>query len=190
MKKKVFSLICCVMLSLTTMAQEHLKFKGIPITGSMSSFCQQLKDKGFTQTGTEDNVKAFVGNFTGRKANVAVGATDDGKSVYSVVALFDASKEWNTLVNTYEYYKEIYTRKYGQPTNSVEKNARSEDGNTSSMLELNSGKVTYGSIWSTTGGTIEISIQKASMLFEGIVVINYRDSKNTENKIQKDMEDI
>ena len=30
------------------MAQEHLSFKGIPIEGSMTAFCQKLKAKGFT----------------------------------------------------------------------------------------------------------------------------------------------
>lgn len=35
------------------MAQEHLSFKGIPIEGSMTEFCQKLKTKGFTSIGQE-----------------------------------------------------------------------------------------------------------------------------------------
>ena len=31
------------------MAQEHLSFKGIPIEGSMTAFCQKLKAKGCSQ---------------------------------------------------------------------------------------------------------------------------------------------
>ena len=103
-------------------AQPHLSFKGIPITGSMTSFCQQLKTKGFTQISSDNNITTFVGDFTGRQAYVAVGAADDGKNVHSVVVLFDPSEEWNTLVNTYDYYKEIYSRKYGNPAKSIEKN--------------------------------------------------------------------
>lgn len=87
------------------MAQEHLSFKGIPIEGSMTAFCQKLKAKGFTQMGRDNNVTMFTGDFTGRQATVGVGATDDGKSVHSVVVIFDESSEWNTLVNTYDYYK-------------------------------------------------------------------------------------
>ena len=37
--------------------------------------------------------------------------------------LFDPSGEWNALVNTYDYYKDLYTRKYGKPSISKEKNA-------------------------------------------------------------------
>lgn len=98
------------------MAQEHLSFKGIPIEGSMTAFCQKLKAKGFTQMGRDNNVTMFTGDFTGRQATVGVGATDDGKSVHSVVVIFDESSEWNTLVNTYDYYKGLYIRKYGEPS--------------------------------------------------------------------------
>ena len=48
------------------MAQEHLSFKGIPIEGSMTAFCQKLKAKGFTQMGRDNNVTMFTGDFTGR----------------------------------------------------------------------------------------------------------------------------
>ena len=39
-----------------------------------------------------------------------------GKNVFAVVVLFEPSGEWNTLVNTYDYYKDLYTRKYGKPS--------------------------------------------------------------------------
>lgn len=54
----------------------------------------------------------FSGDFTGRKATVGVTARGDGKNVFAVIVLFDSSGEWNTLVNTYDYYKDLYIRKY------------------------------------------------------------------------------
>ena len=48
------------------MAQEHLSFKGIPIEGSMTVFCQKLKVKGFTSIGSDNNLTLFTGDFTGR----------------------------------------------------------------------------------------------------------------------------
>ena len=118
------------------MAQEHLSFKGIPIEGSMTAFCQKLKAKGFTQMGRDNNVTMFTGDFTGRQATVGVGATDDGKSVHSVVVIFDESSEWNTLVNTYDYYKGLYIRKYGEPSACREHNPSRQDSNISLMYEL------------------------------------------------------
>ncbi len=191
MRTRILSLICGVLLAVTATAQPHLSFKGIPITGSMTSFCQQLKTKGFTQISSDNNITTFVGDFTGRQAYVAVGAADDGKNVHSVVVLFDPSEEWNTLVNTYDYYKEIYSRKYGNPAKSIEKNPSNSNSNISLMYELWQGRVVYGSLWEVEGGSIEISIEKSSEgINEGIVVIKYRDSQNIETKIQKDLEDI
>ena len=120
--KKILITLTVLFAVIDIMAQEHLSFKGIPIEGSMTEFCQKLKSKGFTSIGRENNITLFSGDFTGRQATVGVTATDDGKNVFAVVVLFDPSGEWNTLVNTYDYYKDLYTRKYGKPTISKENN--------------------------------------------------------------------
>ena len=103
--KKIFITLAVFFAAVNMMAQEHLSFKGIPIEGSMTEFCQKLKTKGFTSIGQENNISLFTGDFTGREATVGVTATDDGKNVFAVVVLFEPSGEWNTLVNTYDYYK-------------------------------------------------------------------------------------
>ena len=175
---------------ISIMAQEHLSFKGIPIEGSMTAFCQKLKAKGFTSIGRDNNLTLFTGDFTGRIATVGVTATDDGKDVFAVVVLFDPSGEWNTLVNTYDYYKDLYTRKYGKPSISKEKNPALSDSNTALMAEVHQGTVVYGSVWEVTGGDIQLSIEKSSGVYEGMVMIRYRDSQNIETKIQNDLDDI
>ncbi len=115
--KKILITLTVLFAVIDIMAQEHLSFKGIPIEGSMTEFCQKLKSKGFTSIGRENNITLFSGDFTGRQATVGVTATDDGKNVFAVVVLFDPSGEWNTLVNTYDYYKDLYTRKLWQADN-------------------------------------------------------------------------
>lgn len=189
MKKVIFTLTL-LFVTISVVAQEHLSFKGIPIEGSMTEFCQKLKAKGFTSIGRENNLTLFSGDFTGRKATVGVTATDDGKNVFAVIVLFDPSGEWNTLVNTYDYYKDLYTRKYGKPTVSKENNPARSDSNTALMAEVHQGTVVYGSAWEVTGGDIQLSIEKSSGIYEGMVMIRYRDSQNVETKIQKDLEDI
>ena len=191
--RKFTVLFAFMVIALTSYAQsnsEHLSFKGIPIEGSMSEFCQKLQDKGLTSIGSKNNLTLFTGDFTGRNATIGVTATDDGKSVFAVVVLFDPSGEWNTLVNTYTYYKALYTRKYGKPTISNENNPAHSDSNTALMAEVHQGTVVWGSAWEVTGGNIELSIEKTTGIYEGMVVIRYRDSQNVETKIQKDLEDI
>ena len=181
--KKILITLTVLFAVIDIMAQEHLSFKGIPIEGSMTEFCQKLKSKGFTSIGRENNITLFSGDFTGRQATVGVTATDDGKNVFAVVVLFDPSGEWNTLVNTYDYYKDLYTRKYGN-------NPAHLDSNTALMAEVHQGTVVYGSAWEVTGGDIQLSIEKSSGVYEGMVMIRYRDSQNIEAKIQNDLDDI
>lgn len=188
--RKLLITLTMLFAAINIMAQEHLSFKGISIEGSMTAFCQKLEAKGFTKMGRDNNVTMFTGDFTGRKATVGVTATDDGKNVFAVVVLFDPSGEWNALVNTYDYYKDLYTRKYGKPTISKENNPAHSDSNSALMAEVHQGTVVYGSIWEVAGGDIQLSIEKSSGLFEGMVMIRYRDAQNVETKIQKDLEDI
>ena len=188
--RKIFVTLTLFFAVINIMAQEHLSFKGIPIEGSMTAFCQKLKAKGFTSLGRDNNITLFSGDFTGRKATVGVTATDDGKNVFAVGVFFDPSGEWNTLVNTYDYYKDLYTRKYGVPTISKENNPALSDSNTALMAEVHQGTVVYGSAWEVTGGDIQLSIEKSSGVYEGMVMIRYRDSQNVEAKIQNDLDDI
>lgn len=189
MKKFLITLVL-VFAATNIMAQEHLSFKGIPIEGSMSAFCQKLKAKGFTSIGRDNKMTLFTGDFTGRNATVGVVATDNGKDVFAVGVMFDPSDQWNILVNTYDYYKDLYTRKYGNPTISKEYNPAHTDSNTALMAEVYQGKVVYGSTWEVPGGDIQLSIEKSTGFYEGMVMIRYRDSQNVEAKIQNDLDDI
>ena len=66
--KKLLITLAMLFAVINIMAQEHLSFKGIPIEGSMTSFCQKLKAKGFTSIGRDNNITLFTGDFTGCKA--------------------------------------------------------------------------------------------------------------------------
>lgn len=172
------------------MEQEHLLFKGIPIRGSIEEFCQQLEAKGFTTVASKDNTIFFSGDFTGQNVTIGVTSTNEGKDVFDVTVFFEPSDEWNILVKTYEYYKDLYSRKYGKPVFSKEENPALFNSNTSLMAEIHKGTVTYGSLWEVSGGSIHLSIGKTSNFLKGRIVIYYRDSQNIEAKIQKDLEDI
>lgn len=193
MMRKLIVSFAIMLITLTSYAQsgsEHLTFKGIPIEGSMTEFCQKLEKQGFTSIGSNNKVALFKGQFTGRNATIGVSATDDGKNVFTVAVFFDPSGEWNVLVNTYGYYKDLYTLKYSTPTISKEKNPAISNSNTALMGEVHSGTVVWGSLWEVTGGEIELSIDKTSGFYEGVVVIRYRDTQNLKTKIQKDLDDI
>ncbi len=170
-------------------AQNHLAFKGIPIAGSMELFTKRLKEKGFSRIDKNGSTYFFEGDFTGRAATVAVASTENG-NVYSVTVFFTPSEEWNKLVETYSYYKKLYIRKYGTPVVSKEIIKPIIDSNSAKMSEVYEGKVTWKSSWKDKGGDIELSIEKSDGIYEGVVVIYYKDSQNVEAKIKNDLEEI
>lgn len=189
MKKIIFT-ITLVLTTLTLMAQEHLSFKGIPITGTMTEFCQKLKAKGLKSLGYESRTAVFSGDFTEREATIGAVAANDGKNVLGVVVLFNPSNEWNTLEDTYNHYKALYTHKYGEPSLSQENNPAHSDSNTALMGAVHDGRVTYESTWEVAGGEIILSIEKSSGFYEGMVRILYRDSQNVETQMQHNLDEI
>lgn len=190
MKKNLLTFVVALF-TLSCMAQEHLSFKGIPIEGSMTEFCNKLEQKGFVKLEHKDGNSAtmFVGEFVGSEAIVGVNADDNGENVFSVAVIFQPSGEWKVLTETYDFYKNLYIRKYGKPTQVEEINMAQSDNNTSLMVQLNDRKATWASLWEITGGEIELYIEKTETLM-GAVVIRYRDAQNKEAVIQKYLEDI
>ena len=57
--KKIILVLTFFLTASNLMAQEHLSFKGIPIEGSMTEFCQKLKAKGFSPIDSENNMNCF-----------------------------------------------------------------------------------------------------------------------------------
>ena len=69
-----------------------------------------------------------------------------------------------------------------KPAISKEKNPALSDSNTALMAEVHQGTVVYGSAWEVKGGDIQLSIEKSSGIYEGMVMIRYRDSQNVRIK--------
>lgn len=187
--KKLFFTFVLLLAAIAMGAQEHLSFKGIPIDGSVKDFCEQLKAKGFTYVSSENNYMLFEGDFTGQNVHVGVASADGGESVFAVGVIFEPNGEWKELVKIYDHYKDLYTRKYGKPTISKEKNSCSLDVNWCLIGALNEGTVEWSSSWEVTGGTIDLSIKKAAY-DKGAIVIRYRDAQSMKAKVQNDLEEI
>ena len=176
------------------------------IVAKLWNLCNVLRDDGITyhQYVTELTYILFLkmAKETDVETKFAEGViTLEGDSLTAEQIAENAQKQiikdysWDVLkgksgIELYNYYKDLYTRKYGNPTISKEKNPAHSDSNTALMAEVHQGTVVWGSAWEVTGGDIELSIEKTSGIYEGMVMIRYRDSQNVETKIQKDLEDI
>ena len=62
MKQLVLSLLIAVC-TVCNAQTGHMKFKGVPMEGTLQSFTTKLKAKGFTPVGIQDGVSLLKGEF-------------------------------------------------------------------------------------------------------------------------------
>ena len=107
LKPLIFTFVLLLSFSTNIDAQQHLKFMGIPINGSIDNFQQKLASKGIYPSkemnrNTPFGVRCFTGRFTGKQCNIYVYYTDS-KIVYRAKAVYSEQDE--DLVDS--YYKEV-----------------------------------------------------------------------------------
>lgn len=141
--KKVLITFVAFLTTLNIMAQDLLTFKGIPIEGSLAEFKKKLKTNDFIWVGQENNISMFSGTFTGKQVRLGVMATDDNKEVLGVIVRFKPLGFWEPLIDTYNYYKDLYTEKYGTPKVNTEKKHKSENNSNTIMYQLRDGQIEY-----------------------------------------------
>jgi hypothetical protein len=103
--------------SSTTTASTPLSFKGIPITGSSTSFGTQLVNAGFRNNGNGTYTGDFAG-YSGCKV------TPSGSNPVQEVRIdFPVISDWNTLEKAYDALQASLTQKYGiEPKTSTNNN--------------------------------------------------------------------
>lgn len=135
--KKLLFILCLTLLSITMQAQtQHMKFAGIPLTGTIDQFQKKLVAKGYRLKSEVNRIlsvgtRAFLGTFAGKKGNIAVYYDAKTKIVYGAKVYYDDLTEQMAkdelenmkalLKNKYgEEYSEVDKDKQGNPTFSVD----------------------------------------------------------------------
>lgn len=189
MKKIVVSLLF-ILLTISVYGQDtHLKFKGVPIDGSLTEFVNKMKAAGFTHLGTENGMAALQGDFAGYKnCTVAVFTVKPLNIVSMIGVIFQSKDNWADLESDYDFFKEMLTEKYGAPAVVVEEFDRSPQDNNDKFYELQMNRCTWASGFQTELGEIELSIEYQD--FQAHVVLRYRDKINTEKVRKQALEDL
>lgn len=115
------ALTFCYIISVAQIPDEHLKFKGVPIDGSLNTFISKMKSAGFSYQGTEGSTAVLQGDFAGFKdCFIGVSTLDNLDVVSGICVLFPERDDWSTLEHDYFLLKDMLTEKYAKPTESVE----------------------------------------------------------------------
>ena len=117
MKKSIILLTFCLMaFCCPIQAQQHMKFMGIPLTGTITQFQNKLQAKGMKYDKTTSQifpagVRAFSGNFAGEKASVYVYYDPSTKIVYRAKAVVGYYSE-ALCEQKYDEMKSMLSTKY------------------------------------------------------------------------------
>ena len=188
--KKILATLLSVLIAFSLFAQDaHLKFKGVPIDGSLTEFVNKMKSAGFTHIGTQDGMAALQGDFAGYKnCTVAVFTVKPLNIVSMIGVIFQSRENWADRESDYDFFKEMLTEKYGAPAVVIEEFDRAPKDNNAKLHELTMDRCTWASGFETELGEIELSIEYQD--FQSRVVLRYRDKINTEQVRKQALEDL
>ena len=196
MKKIIATLSFLMILMSSSFAQssEHLKFKGVPIDGTLNEYVNKMKQAGFVLEETEDGVALLSGEFAGYSdCIVGVKTLQKLNLVHEIVVLFPSQDKWAGLNYDYERLKTMLTKKYGEPDECMEKfnspSYRIEDDN-DKMREVRMNNCKYYSTYNTDNGSISLTISNDGYEFGCRVKLFYIDKTNSEIFDDAVMEDL
>ena len=99
--KKYFFLLVVMLLGLPAVAQSHLEFSGIPITGNVNNFVAKLNSKGYTKIDEYPGLVYMEGTFTNQDVQLSIVYTPVTKTVWKVVVMFEKQYSWSLLRDSY-----------------------------------------------------------------------------------------
>lgn len=193
--KKIISILlfACMAIGMSAQeAQEHLKFKGIPIDGTVSEFVTKLKQKGCTYVDSYDGNVSMKGDFaTEKNCTIVVVAPKANCPLERVLVICPDKDTWGTLYNNYARLKDMLTAKYGEPAFCEEKfqgNLQPDD-DSSKMHDVKMDNCKYLSVFDTVNGSIELNIDHNGR-YSCFVRLLYVDAANSNAADSKAMDDI
>ena len=186
MMKRILIALLFVFSCIGVMAQnanEHLKFMGIPINGTLESFTQKLVAKKIKSIQAAEGVGLFNGAFAGKNdCNIFVATVPNRNIVSKVVVCLPSRETWAWLEHDYNEFKQMLTSKYGEPFQHSEtfKDGASPTSDYSKMSLLKDDKCLYFSMWKFNEGVIALHILGAESSLNCFVRIGYIDGINDE----------
>ena len=191
--KKILLVAIALLLSVSLNAQtteEHLKFKGISIDGTLSDFTQKMKQKGFSYKGMEDGIAMFEGEFAATKGCTVIVVAKSTNVVHKVAVVFPDCDTWSCLSNKYESLKDMLTQKYGEPSFNIEKfDDKYIDDDGDRYYNVRTDRCKYATSWVTEEGEIDLDISHSGYL-SCFVRLIYIDGLNTDKVINQAIDDL
>ena len=188
MTKRFFTLIVLFALALTNVCaqgQEHMKFMGIPLNGTINQFQTKLGTKGISvDVATNKSIgvgcRAFKGSFSGKDAQIFIYYDESSKVVYRAKAVIQSSDE-DICDNNYNYFVNMLSTKYSD----AEMERGEQDGHESISFFIPNDELTVYKYL----GTIDVYRSNYYSISYSIHV-DYTDTLNKVKHENRNMDDL
>ena len=195
--KKLITLFACIILSAMTMAQgQHMKFKGIPIDGTLKEYINAMTKAGFTYDNTYDGIAGLKGiavlkgDFAGFKnCTIGVSTLQNCDLVNCIAVLFPKNNKWADVLEDYEQLKAMLIQKYGEPESCKELFTKQVTDDDSKIDAASSDDYVWYANFETELGVIELSIVY-SFWHRVAVKMVYYDKINTQKVKEAAIDDL
>lgn len=189
MKKILLAMVFCLV-AFSATAQSHMKFKGIPMEGTLRSFVSKLEQQGLKYIGTKDNVAMLEGEFAATKGCTIIVTCFEGRDVVNIVGvIFPEAETWNSLTKTYFNLKELLTEKYGRPESIERFTDREPSSDFLKFHAVLNDECQYISEFNVDHGKIQLTLVKSDY-DKASVVLRYIDNANAQETRKKVMDDL
>lgn len=172
MKKLLFTVLFCMALVFSFGQTQPMKFLGVGMNSTMSTFVSKMKGKGFVEdvNHTKPNYTVMKGTFAGERVKIEIRSAAKTHLVYCVNVFFNMSTQF-----TYPDLQDRLSGKYGEIVQEVN-NIKEEP--------IYVKYTTDYSKWQTDVDTVNqafntIILSKCSYHSTSPVVITYIDGKNS-----------
>ena len=112
--KKIVLLLATLSICCWAGAQEHLKFKNVPIDGAKKTFVSELQKNDFHLVQDTEFGASLRGKLAGKTVSAFVMPTSEG-IVSRVAATFDSPDNWTALKMDFYTFLRSLSFKYGEP---------------------------------------------------------------------------
>lgn len=190
MKQLIFTILLLLNVAICSAQTTHMKFKGIPMVGTLNSFVQKLKGKGFTYLGQQDGMAFLKGEFAATKGcTVGVARFSDRDQVNLVAVIFPEEETWNGIMKSYYSLKDMLTEKYGNPESVEDFTDREPSSDFLKFHALLNDECNYISEFPCEGGKIQLTMKKQDYN-SAAVILRYIDKANTDETRKKIMDEL
>ena len=188
--KKIILLLSVLCFCIGAGAQEHLKFKNIPIDGPKQAFIEELQKNEFHLVDNTDFGASLRGRLAGKPVSAFVMTTSEG-NVCRVAVNFDAPENWGSLKLDYYTLLRSLTYKYGKAEEmTTEFQFPYADGDGRELEAFQRRRATWYARFVCPEGTIHLVIGNNPINQRPSINIFYEDAINCQRQDEINSQDL